>query len=509
MQDPSPLRVAIMGLMLESNRFAPVITEEDFLNRVYLAGDEIIEDLRSSDPKLPSEIRGFAAEMDTVGSWTPVPILFGLVEAGGPLDHDFFRTNLEDMRRRLEEAGPLDAVYISNHGAMITTENSDPDGEIFAMVRSVVGGKVPIVATLDLHGNVSERMVRSVDVIVSYQTNPHVDMLARGQDAARILHELVRGMRPDVAFIRLPITAPTVTLLTEAGPYAEIIQYGQSFVGDDIVNVSILGGFAYSDTAKNGLAIIVTARRADGSAHEVARKIAELAWAQHKRFVPKLTSLEEAVQRVLEVGRKPDLHPIALADVADNPGGGGNGNTMWILEALHRAGATGVIVGVINDPLLAAEATELGEGASFRAVFNSNEPDAYSKRFEVQARVLCVRDGDCVGRRGFYAGRRMNLGKSVLLDLGGIKVVVISIRTQCADPIFFEMMGLDVGAARAVVVKSRGHFRAGFNEFFSPDQVIEVDAPGLTSPILTRFDFRNFQRPVFPLDMDMDWKVPA
>lgn len=508
MAESEPHRVAILGLMLESNRFAPVITEEDYLNRVYLAGDEILQDLSSSDPKLPTEICGFAAEMDERSDWQPVPILVGLVEAGGPMDHTFFTACLTEMQSRLEQAMPLDAVYISNHGAMITTENTDPDGEIFAMVRDVVGPDVPIVATLDLHGNVSERMVASVDVIVAYQTNPHVDMWVRGKDAASILLELFSGMRPDVAFVRLPLTPPTVTLLTESGPYADIMNYGQSLVDRDIVNVSILGGFAYADTPKNGLAIIVTARRANGSAQRVAGQIARMAWAEHHRFVPRLTSLEDAVARVIEVGRNPDLPAVILADVADNPGGGGNGNTMWILEALLAKGATGVIAGVINDPALAREAAEIGEGGKFRAVFNRIEPDKFSRRFEADARVICIRDGDCVGRRGFYAGRRMNLGLSVLLDLGGIQVVVISIRTQCADPMFLEMMGLDIGAARAVVVKSRGHFRAGFNEFFGPDQVIEVDAPGLTSPILSRFDFKSLPRPVFPVDMEVEWTPP-
>lgn len=495
--------------MLESNRFAPVVTEEDFLNRVYLAGSEIIEDLHSIDPKLPTEIRGFASKMDSEGPWSMVPILVGLVEAGGPMDHAFFLSSLDEMRKRIEAAGPLDGVYICNHGAMITTENDDPDGEIFALVRSIVGPKVPVVATLDLHGNVSERMVQSVDTIVAYQTNPHVDMLERGREAATLLYRLLRGMRPDVAFIRMPLIPPTVTLLTEKGPYGEIIKFGQTFVGDDIVNVSVLGGFAYSDTVKNGLAIVVTAQQADGRAQEVAREIAEMAWAQHQRFLPSLTSIDEAVARVLEVGAQPDLAAVALADVADNPGGGGNGNTMWILAALHAAGAHDVIVGVINDPLLAAEAAALGVERSFRAVFNREEPDAYSQRFESDANVVCVRDGDCVGRRGFYAGRRMNMGTSVLLDLGGIKVVVISIRTQCADPIFFEMMGLDIGAARAVVVKSRGHFRAGFDEYFGPEQIIEVDTPGLTSPMLKRFDFQHLQRPIFPIDDEVEWAVPS
>ena len=103
----------------------------------------------------------------------------------------------------------------------------------------------------------------------------------------------------------------------------------------------------------------------------------------------------------------------------------------------------------------------------------------------------------------------VNLGPSALLDLGGlIQVVVVSIRKQCADPVFFEMFGLDIARARTVVVKSRGHFRAGFDEFFGPDQVIEVDAPGLTSPVLSRFDFKNLPRPVFPLDQDADWTGP-
>lgn len=498
-------RVAILGLMLESNRFAPVITEEDYLKRVYLAGDEILEDLHSADPKLPTEIRGFAAEMDNQVEWMPVPILVGLVEAGGPLDHGFFETAMQEIRTRLLAAGPLDAVYISNHGAMITTQNADPDGEIFQAVRDIVGPLVPVVATLDLHGNVSDRMVRLADVIVAYQTNPHVDMLERGRDAALLLQELWAGMKPEVAFIRLPLVPPTVTLLTETGPYADIMAYGQALVGGDIANVSVLGGFAYSDTPKNGMAIIVTARVANGSAQDVANKIARMAWAEHLRFVPRLTPLQEAVDRVAQVAENPNLSAVILADVADNPGGGGNGNTMWILQALHARGVSGVIAGVINDPNLAAEAHRLGQSARFRAVFNRVPPDEFSQRFEADARVVAIHDGDCVGRRGFYAGRRMNLGASALLDLGGIQVVVISIRTQCADPIFLEMMGLNIAKARAVVVKSRGHFRAGFDEFFAPAQVIEVDAPGLTSPVLTRFDFKNMPRPVFPIDPDTEW----
>jgi microcystin degradation protein MlrC len=446
--------------------------------------------------------------MDAACVWTPVPILIGLVEAGGPLDHGFYCATVDEMRRRLEAALPLDAVYIANHGAMITTACRDPDGEIFAMVRGVVGPDVPVVATLDLHGNVSQAMVDNVDMVAAYRTNPHVDMFDRGAEVARGLLDMFQGMRPQRALMRLPLAPPTVTLRTECGPYAELIAYGQSLVDDAILNVSILGGFAYADTEKNGLAVIVTARSDREAAVRVARAIARRAWADHARYVPALTPLPDAVATVLQVCRDPSRRPVILADVADNPGGGGRGNTTWILEALHRAGAEGVLVGIFNDPELAAQAHALGEGAMFDAVFNRAETDPRSRRFQAPARVVRLRDGDCVGRRGFYAGRRMNLGPCALLDLGGIRIAVISVRTQCADPVFLEMFGEDIARSRAVVVKSRGHFRAGFDEFFADDQVIEVDAPGLTSPILSRFDFKHLPRPIFPVDPEFDWSVP-
>jgi microcystin degradation protein MlrC len=350
--------------------------------------------------------------------------------------------------------------------------------------------------------------VEVANVIIAYRTNPHVDMADRGREAAAALNEMFAGLRPAAVLVRLPVTPPTVTLLTEAGPYADIIRYGQSRMTDDILNISILGGFAYADTPKNGLAIIVTARSGKAAAEALALEIAERAWADHERYIPKLTPLDEAVKRVVAASRDPTLRPVILADVADNPGGGANGNTTFILEALLDAGATGVVLGIFNDRELAEEAFERGVGAHFRAVFNRSPVDEFSHRFEADASVIALRDGDCVGRRGFYAGRRMNLGTTALLDLGGVQVVVISIRTQCADPVFLEMMGIDIAAARAVVVKSRGHFRAGFDEFFPHEQVIEVDAPGLSSPVLSRFDFRHLPHPVFPIDLDATWQRP-
>lgn len=500
-----PKRVALLGLMLESNRFAPVTTQEDFLSRVYLAGEEILRELDRPESRLPAELLGFRSALDAGLQWEPVPILVGQCESGGPMEHRFYVETLADMRKRLTAALPLDGVYIANHGAMTTTECRDPDGEIFAMVRDIVGNQVPVVATLDLHGNVSQQMVDKADVIVAYRSNPHVDILERGSEAAQVLMELWAGMQPHTSLVRLPLAPPTVTLGTQSGPYGELIAYGQSQQHGGIVNVSILGGFAFADTEKNGLAIIVTSRTGPDAAHGLAQDLARRAWSDHLRYQPQLLPLPEAVKRVQAVGADATLPSLILADVADNPGGGGRGNTTWILKALLDADVKGVLMGIFNEPTLAAQAHALGEGQRFTAVFNSTEHGDSAQRLEAEATVLRLRDGECVGRRGLYAGRRLNLGPSALLDLGGIRVAVVSIRTQCADPVFLEMFGEDIATARVVVVKSRGHFRAGYDEFFADDQVLEVDAPGLTSPVLSRFDFKHLPRPIFPLDRQVQW----
>jgi microcystin degradation protein MlrC len=308
--------------------------------------------------------------------------------------------------------------------------------------------------------------------------------------------------------IRLPIVPPTVTLLTAAGAYAEMIELGQRRMSPEIMNVSAMGGFAFADAPECGLSVVVTARRDKRAAEALAREIAELGWASRARFYPRLTSLEDAVAKALAVGRDSSLAALVFADVADNPGGGGRGNTVFLLRAFYEAGVKGALLGVFYDPDLAAEAHWQGVGARFEAQFNRSERTNFSETYAAPVAVVALTDGLCVGRRGIYAGLRLELGPCAALAVGGVTVVVISHRVQCADPVFFEMMGLDIGHARSVVVKSRGHFRGGFDEFFGPAQIVEVDLPGLTSPMLNRFNWTRLPRPVIPLDDGVDWQPP-
>jgi len=501
-------RIAILGFAIESNRFAPISTREDFVTRAYLRGDALMADARSDAPAMTPEIPAFVRDMDGAGDWTPVPILFANAESGGPVEHGFFADTMAVFEAGLRAALPVQAVYICEHGAAITTESDDPDGEVFAMVRRIVGDAIPVVATVDLHANVSDRMVDSVDTLISYRRNPHVDMAERGADAARVLRELMAGGEVSVAHIRMPVCAPPTQLLTApgTGPYADMIASAEALLDDPrIINISGVAGFVYGDTPKNGLTVIVTTRNDPAYARQVALDLALPAWQGRAAFMPELTPVEQAVALAHAAGEDERLPAVCLADVADNPGGGGRGNTPYLLQALLAADVQGVIVGVITDAALCAEAHRLGVDASFLARFNREETTLYSDAFETQARVLALRDGQGVGRRGQLQGCRYDLGPSVLLQIGGIKVVVVSNRYQCHEPMFFEMFGLDIAAARTVVVKSRGHFRAAFDEFFKPEQIYNVDVAGLTSPVLARFDFQRLPRPVVPMDAMAEW----
>jgi len=503
-------RIAVLGFAIECNRFAPVTTAEDFEHDADIRGNRIVSEARSGKSITLPDLPGFFTEMDRTGDWTPVPLRVALAQPGGPVEESFFKAYLAEIEAGLKSVLPVDGIFVACHGAALAEGTDDPDGDLFEQLRRTAGPDVPIVAVFDLHANVSRRMTDNLDVFVGYLENPHIDIYERGVEAAKHMRELLAGTRTAVEMVKIPLVPPQIALLTARGPYADLIKYGQTKVGGDILNVSVMAGFAYSDSPKNGLTAVVTARNGNRkAAADLSLDIAKRAWGMKERFKRAMMSLGDAVQLAVSVGRDRRRKPIILADVADNPGGGGRGNTTYLLRALKGGKAQGVFFGVFNDAALAAKAHELGEGAIFTASFNTQERQEFSLPFDCEAKVIKLSDGKFVGRRGVLRNVSSDMGPSALLDLGGILVVVISIRCQCMDPRQFEIFDLDISQARVVVVKSRGHFRGGFDEFFKPEQIYEVDCPGLTSPVLANFTWTKLPRPVYPLDEETTWSPPA
>lgn len=500
-------RVAIFGFHLEANNFCPQTVKEDCLKSCWEEGEQISRLARELN-NLPSEISSFYERMDQHGEWVPVPLIVVTMPPGGPASADLWAEYLGLLEQHLRTALPLDAVYACNHGASSADGEADTEGAMLSLVRRVVGPDVPMIATHDLHCNVSERTVEALDALIAYRTNPHIDQRERAAEAADLLHEMFSGMKPEKAFIRLPITPPTVTLLTDKGPYADLIRMAAAQMhkpGEGpIANVSVAGGFVFSDLPTCGMTVTVTARGDRMAARRCALQLARAAWAGRGRYV----------LDVINVGRAVDLalgssQALLFADVADNPGGGGRGNTSWILSAFDQARVPNVVLGVFIDPELAEHAHALGVGAEFEAVFNRTESE-YARRYTARARILCLCDGEQLGRRGLYRDKKFSLGASALIELAGsgMRVVVGSLRRQLADPVMLEMHGIDIATVGCLVVKSRGHYRAGFDEFFSDDRIHDVDSPGLTTPNLKQLTFKGLPRPVWPIDEDVVWLEP-
>jgi microcystin degradation protein MlrC len=502
-----PLRVAVCGFFLECNRWSPVTTRAMFAASLDKAGDSLLEELKSDTPRTLPDTAGFVAAMNRSGPWEPVALRMAAAQPGGPAEQDFFDELVEDIATGLKAAGPLDAVFISSHGAALTTQEDDPDGRLFERIRAQVGPSIPVVAVLDLHTNVSARMTKALSAFVAYRTNPHTDLRDCGAEAAAHLHRLLCHGPGVVELVKLPLVPPATSQLVAPGTvFAALIALGQTYVKGSVLNVSLCGGFALADCEKCGFSVVVTCEAGDRAmARQVAHELANEVWARRSLFVSRLTSLDTAVAAAVATGRSVGS-ALILADVADNPGGGGGGNTVTLLKALVQAGAQGVLLGVLTDAALAQEAHGLGCNATFEACFNRLVgEDPFAETYRTQARVLALSDGQFVGRKGMVQGSVREMGPSALLDLGGVQVAVISQRQQLLDPAQLVVLGVELSQVRTLVVKSRGHFRAAFDGFAPPERILEVDCPGLTTPNLKSLPWTRLPRPIYPIDEEATW----
>ncbi|QHJ01126.1 MlrC family protein 3 [Xylophilus rhododendri] len=501
-------RIAILSFHLESNAFSPPSRLEDFRQLCWLEGEAVSEHARRLN-HMPSEITGFYARMDAAGPWQPLPLVIAAAPPGGPVDEPTWQLFLDTATARLRAALPVDAVYLGNHGAASGLGQGDTEAELMDAVRAIVGPEVPLIASYDLHCNISDRVIHALDGLFPYRTNPHVDLRQRAADAADAILACLGGERLQLRHVRLPFTPPSVTLLTARGPFADAIGWADTLLREDtsgeLVDVSVTGGFVFSDVPQCGMCVSVTTRGDPLHAERTAQALARRIWEDRHRYLVVTSTVDEAVAQA-----RTSTVPLLFADVADNPGGGGGGNTVGLMKAFHEARIPGVVLGVFIDADAVQQAVAAGVGGTAELVFN-RMPSLFADTYAATARVLMLSDGEGTGRRGILKDRRFSLGASALVELlpSGMRVLVSSLRRQLSEPAMLEMHGIDIAAARVLIVKSRGHYRAGFDEFFSDDRIVDVDSDGLTTPNLARVPFRHLPRPVFPLDADTAWPASA
>ena len=493
----TPPRIGITGFAHETNALAAAVTLGDGLQIAATPGG--LAATWEAGPLL--------ARLRELGDVEIVELPVWEFGASGPLDGHAFRTVVAQVTAALHAAGPLDALAVLGHGAGTSTDDRDTDGTFLTAVRSQVGAHVPLGAVLDFHANLSAAMVEACDIIVGYRTNPHVDIHDRLVELAEHLHQALAGRRTTIAWCQLPLVVPQIGQLTApTEPFGRVIYHGQQLVTGSVRNVSVFGGFSLGDTEHCGASVAVAADVGhEASAAAAAHELAEHLWSLRSEYRIAATPLAAAVH---EAGRAASgrRSPVILADVADNPGGGAPCNSTFVLRALLDAGVQHVVLGLQCDAAVVAAAFAAGVGAQIDIEFNRDSTHPLAQPLTCQAEVLALTTASLMPNRGVYAGSTRHPGPSCALRIEGVQVGVSSYKVQCADDDTLRFVGLQPDLARVVVVKSRGHFRAGFDHLFADDQIIEVGAPGVATVALDTIDWKYLPRPVWPLDEIDDWQ---
>ncbi|WP_336741137.1 M81 family metallopeptidase [Aureimonas altamirensis] len=467
-------RIAIAGFLHETNTFAPTRANLDAFRKgggwpALSLGEDVLDAVRDTNVGACGFI-----EAARERGWETVPLIWCAASPSAEVTREAFEWIAQELLQRLEQALPVDAVYLDLHGAMVADHLDDGEGEILARVRSLVGPEVPIVASLDLHGNVTQRMVSESDALVAFRTYPHVDMADTGRRAATLVADLMAGQRFTKAFRQCPFLIPIAWQGTGFEPCRTLYRDLAALEGSGVASVSFLPGFPAADFADCGPSVVAYGTNATKVAH-AADTMAEAVMAAEPMFAGLAFEPQDAVAEALRLSAA-QSGPVVIADTQDNPGAGGNSDTTGMLRALVAANAQHAAIGLIvdADAASAAHSAGVGETVDLTLGGRSGIPgDApFSGRFEVEA----LSDGRLIAPGPFYGGARLRLGPSACLRIGGVRVIVASSKTQLADREMFRFLGVVPEEQRVLVVKSSVHFRADFEPIAAA--ILVATAPG-------------------------------
>ena len=494
------MRIAIGGFQHETNTFAPSkATYEQFVRDGGWPGlrrGGAILDTMVADRNLP--IAGFIEEMRSNPSARKhelAPTAWAACEPSAHVTEDAYERIAAMIVDGVAAARP-DAVYLDLHGAMVAEHVDDGEGELLARVRRVVGPKVPVVASLDLHANVTARMLEAADVMVAYRTYPHVDMAETGARCAWLLARMLDGnlSRLHKAARRVPFLIPLTAQCTALEPARAIYAALAAMESAKMPTLSFTPGFPAADFPECGP--VVFAYGGDQQAADAAADALAALVARHEGdFDIEVHEPRDAVRIALRAAERAS-RPVVIADTQDNPGAGGDSDTTGMLRALldARAGHAprGAALGLMVDPAAAAAAHAAGPGREIEIALGGRSGIAGDAPLRARFRIEALADGhvDCTGP--FYRGARMELGPSACLQLEGVRIAVTSRKTQLADQALLRFVGIEPTETAIVVVKSSVHFRADFAPI--AEQILVAAAPGPMIADPSRFEWTRLQR---------------
>ena len=490
-------RIGILALIQESNTFLRgATTLKDFEDEVLLTGD----DVRRRFATAHHEIRGFFDEL-AHRDVEVVPLFAARALPFGTINAETFEALMQMMFEQLQHAGRIDGLLVAPHGATVAASYPDTDGEWLTRVRKFVGPHVPIIGTLDPHGNLSQRMVVATDALISYRTNPHIDQENRGLEAAQLMiRTLQRQVRPVQAACFPPMAMNIERQCTTESPCRELVACFEDVRGrPGVLSASLMLGFPYADVEEMGSATLVVTDGQTELAQRLANELGQEMWNRRQGLAGTFLQVEDAIA---QAARMPG--PVCLLDMGDNVGGGSPGDGTWIAHELIRTGIGPAFV-CIDDAAAVCAAEETGVGKTARFSVGGRSDDLHGAPLKADFTVQQLADGHYSESEVRHGGiTDFDQGRTAILTTGcGLTVMVTSKRTPPFSLLQLLTFGLDPRQFQILVAKGVNAPLAAYAAVCP--SILRVNTRGVTVADMTQLSFRRRRQPMFPFEPATNW----
>ena len=490
------MRIAVGCIGHETNTFSLVPTTIDsFKNWRYYVGAAMFPAFQNTG----TIMGGYMDAAKKLGMEL-VPLLWTFANPSGIVEQSAYDTLKSEFLDLLRGVGQIDGVLLDLHGAMAVKELEDGEGDLIEAVRASVG-TLPIVTTLDLHANIGPQMAENADVIIGYDTYPHVDMYDRGYEAAQLLHEIIEGkVEPTMAYRQLPLLTPPPGQSTMKQPMIDVVKKLHALEEQAGVETATLSmGFPFADISIAGVSVLVTTNNDQALADRLADEFSDYIWEIRETFQGNLVSIEEAIEHA----NKTEGKPIVFAEGSDNPGGGAPCDGTHILRAFIDANVQDAVFAIIADPESVNLAFEAGVGNNVSLKVGGKTDPRHGEPVALNGYVKLISDGEFVHKGPMSRGIKSGMGRTVVLKIGGIEIILTENRTQPYDAEVLRSVGIEPTDRKIIVLKSAVHFRADYTPI--AHEILDVDTPGVHSPNLLSYAYKNVRRPIYPLDMNAEF----
>ncbi len=491
-------RILIAGFRHETNTFSKLPTDmAAFEARGLHRGAEIESAYRGTR----TEAAAFFDACERYG-WTPIPVVVADATPSGKVTRAAFESFTGEILAALDSEGPVDGMLLPLHGAMVTEHAEDGEGALLDAIREKTGPGLPIAATLDLHANVTAKMAEFADILVSYRTYPHIDQYEIATEAAELLARTLAGEIAPKCLVARGAMLDGVDhgRTTAPGPMTEVLESAAAFAREPgVLSISINAGFPWADIVDAGPTAVVVGDGGSPRCSEIADALIREIWESRHRRTIETVSVAAAMAKVRAAG--PGGGTVVIADYADNPGGGGYGDSVGLLGGMIEAQLEDAAFATLYDPEAAGICTQAGEGAEVALNLGGKVDPRFGAPLKITGTVRRLTDGRLTFDGPMNAGVSVNMGPTAVLGVGGIDIVVTSGRFQVYDQQYFKHAGIDPATKSIVSVKSAQHFRAAFGPIAREILVVD-DGGGLTSANFKELPYERLRRPIYPLDLD-------